>query len=230
MNRFLTQRKIARLIVLQRIEIIGPILKKIRKTLGRRIFTNIVSKFFINPKTIGKKYYEIMQNEFNLIKEFISEKDFFFLSIGSGVGGLELIINNNFKNKKFYFIEKNYVSKKVIYNWDSKNLEAYNNLELQKNFLKENGIKEINIFDCDNDKLPNVKFDVIISLFSLDYHYDFYIYKDYLKKVCKDNTKIIFDTIRADHFNKIFKNVVVLKEYNNTVHKSKRLLCSNFLI
>jgi hypothetical protein len=80
---------------------------------------------------------------------------------------------------------------------------------LQKIFLEANGLKsaQVNIFDFDKDNFPNIKFDVIISLLSLDYHYDFDIYLDYLKKVSKPDTKIIFDTIRVDYFKKVFKNI-----------------------
>ena len=88
---------------------------------------------------------------------------------------------------------------------------------------------QINIFDYDKDKLPDQKFNVIISLLSLDYHYDFEIYIEYLRKVSNPNTKIIFDTIRPDHFLKIFKNVKVIALQKNTTHKSKRILCSQFL-
>ena len=55
-------------------------------------------------------------------------------------------------------------------------------------------------------------------------------YKDYLKKVSSNNTKIIFDTIRADYFEKIFKKVEIIKTDDDTVHKSKRIVCSEFLI
>jgi len=98
---------------------------------------------------------------------------------------------------------------------------------LIKNNMKED---QINIFDYDENKLPEIKFDIIISLLSLDYHYDFSLYHDYLKKVSKINTKIIFDTIRADYYKKIFKNVEIIKSDTNTVHKSKRIICSEFLI
>ncbi len=63
----------------------------------------------------------------------------------------------------------------------------------------------------------------------MDYHYNFDLYKDYLKRVSKPNTKIIFDTIRAEHFKSVFKNVEIIKTDTNTVHKSKRIVCSEFL-
>ena len=232
MNYYNLPNKAARLIVLQRIEIISPFFKKLRKLFGRYFFSTFITRYFLNSKIIGKNYYSIMLKEFMTIKQFVNEEDKFFLSIGGGLGGLESIINKNFKDKVFYFIERNYISKKVKYGWGGKeNKEAYNDLNIQNFFLQLNGMKDsqINIFDFDQNKLPIVKFDVIISLLSLDYHYDFDLYTDYLKKICKPNTKIIFDTIRADYFVKIFKNVDVIETHQDTVHKSKRILCSQFL-
>ena len=233
MKSFYLPNKAARLVILQRIELISSFLKKIRKLFGRNFFTNIITKYFLNSKQIGIKYYEAMQSEFLTFKEYIDfNEDEYFLSIGGGIGGLELIINENLQNKNYHFIERNFVSKKVVYGWSGKvNNEAYNDLNIQKSFLEINGMKpsQINIFDYDKDKLPDQKFDVIISLLSLDYHYDFEIYIEYLRKISNLNTKIIFDTIRPDYFLKIFKNVKVIALQENTTHKSKRILCSQFL-
>ena len=233
MKSFYLPNKVARLVILQRIELISSFLKKIRKLFGRNFFTNIITKYFLNSKQIGVKYYEAMQSEFLTFKEYIDfNEDEHFLSIGGGLGGLELIINENLQNKNYHFIERNFVSKKVVYGWSGKvNNEAYNDLNIQKSFLEINGMKpsQINIFDYDKDKLPDQKFDVIISLLSLDYHYDFEIYIEYLRKISNLNTKIIFDTIRPDYFLKIFKNVKVIALQENTTHKSKRILCSQFL-
>ena len=233
MKSFYLPNKAARLVILQRIELISSFLKKIRKLFGRNLFTNIITKYFLNSKQIGIKYYEAMQSEFLTFKEYIDfNEDEHFLSIGGGLGGLELIINENLQNKNYHFIERNFVSKKVVYGWSGKvNNEAYNDLNIQKSFLEINGMKpsQINIFDYDKDKLPDQKFDVIISLLSLDYHYDFEIYIEYLRKISNLNTKIIFDTIRPDYFLKIFKNVKVIALQENTTHKSKRILCSQFL-
>ena len=146
----------ARLIVLQRIELINPFLVKLRKLFGRYIFSKFITKYFLNSNSIAKKYHDVMLKEFSTIKGFIKNDDKSFLSIGGGIGGLELIINQNFKNNDYYFIERNYVSKKVRYGWGGMdNDEAYNDLNLQKTFLKINEMNEnqINIFDYDNETL-----------------------------------------------------------------------------
>ena len=233
MNSFVLPKKAARLIVLQRIELAGNILKKIRKLFGRYFFSNFITKYFLNSVKIGNEYYKIMHDEFLTIKKFISDDDNLFLSIGAGVGGLEAIINQNLPEKNYFFIEKNYISKKVKYGWTGQSKsEAYNSLDIQKEFLLANKMndQQINIIDFDEGNLPMKKFDIITSFFSLDYHYDFDLYIDYLKKVSKKNTKIIFDTIRADFFKKIFKNVEIIKSRSDTVHKSRRIMCSEFIV
>ena len=172
-----------------------------------------------------------MHQELESINSAIELYDKNLLSIGSGLGGLELIINKKFNVKSFTFIERNYVSKKVKYGWDNKNNEAYNDLTIQRKFLIKNGMEssKFKIFDYDNNQLPKGKYDIIISLFSLDYHYDFNIYLEYLKNNTHNNSKIIFDTIRPDYFKNIFNEVVILKDRTKAIHSSKRVICSKFL-
>ena len=221
----------ARLIVLQRIELCSDFLIKVRKLFGRYIFSNFITKFFLNSETIGKSYYDRMSEEFKTLENHIDHKDKNFLSIGGGMGGLEVILNNNCEVNFFDFIERNFVSKKVVYGWSDNNSEAYNNLNLQTEFLVKNGLsmEKFKVFDFDKDSLPSKKFDVVISLYSLDYHYDFSQYAKYLKDNTHKESKIIFDTVRPDFFKNIFKDVVILSETTKRVHSSKRLLCKNFL-
>ena len=228
---FQLNKQEARLIVLQRIELISNLVKKIRKIFGRYFFSTFISKYFLSTKNIGKAYFEDMHQELESINSTIELYDKNLLSIGSGLGGLELIINKKFNVKSFTFIERNYVSKKVKYGWDNKNNEAYNDLTIQRKFLIKNGMEssKFKIFDYDNNQLPKGKYDIIISLFSLDYHYDFNIYLEYLKNNTHNNSKIIFDTIRPDYFKNIFNEVVILKDRSKAIHGSKRVICSEFL-
>ena len=228
---FLLPNNAARIIILQRIELASPFIKKVRKIFGRYLFSNFITKYFLNSKDVARDYYISMVKEYETLKNHIFETDQFVLSIGGGIGGLEVIINKNLKKKSYYFIERNFISKKVKYGWSKNNLEAYNNLNIQKSFLNINNMppKQYQLIDFDRDSFPEIKFDVVTSLFSLDYHYDFNIYINYLKKVSTKNTRIIFDTIRADYFQTVFKNVKIISTDNSTIHKSKRIVCSEFI-
>lgn len=228
MQNFKLNRQIAHLAVLQRIELCGPNLKRFRKLLGRYFFSVFLSKYFIDIDQISKNYFNLMYKEFLLLKNYINEYDK-VLSIGSGIGGLEVLINQKLNNH-ITFIEKDYVSKKVKYGWDKENKEAYNNLFLLEKFLLNNGVKkkDFDLFDFDKKKFPHTKFDAIISLYSLDYHYEFNLYKDYLYKIMKPKSVLIFDTIRPEFFYSVFKKVEIIKQDLDTIHKSKRIACRDF--
>jgi hypothetical protein len=222
--------EIARLILLQRIELASPFISKIRKFFGRYLFTNFFTKFFLSKNEINLKYYELMGTEYKSLKRFINFEDKKLLSIGSGMAGLELIIDSLHKNNQFSIIEKNYVSKKVKYGWDDKNLEGYNNLNILREFLKRNQTNaHFRIYDFDKDDLPDYNFDIVLSLYSLDYHYDFNVYKEYLKKISSDQTQIVFDTVRPDYFNNIFDEVKIIKTIEKKIHSSKRIICRGFI-
>ena len=230
MKTIYLSREMAQLILLQRIELLGPILKKFRKFFGRYIFTNFISKYLISKTLIGKKYLNLMNLEYENLSKFLDFNKKTILSIGPGMCGLELVIYLKSHKNLFSIIEKNYISKKVVYGWDKNNQEAYNRLDLVDKFLIKNGMKKeiFKIYDYDSDFLPTNSFDYIISLYSLDYHYDFNLYFEYFKKILNSNTKIIFDTIRPDYFKKIFTSVEIINIDENTVHKSKRIICSGF--
>ena len=229
MKSFNLNRNSAQLALLQRIELADGNLKKIRKIFGRYLFSKLFSKYFINIEKISRNYSRIMDEEFNTIKKFILDKKK-FLSIGAGIGGLELLILKTISNSHVSFIEKNYVSDKIKYGWDNSNREGYNDLNQLDHFLKSNEISKerYRIFDFDKDNFPTQNFDVLLSIYSLDYHYDFEIYSKYLKKIMKKESLLIFDTIRPRYFENIFENVEIVKEDLKTVHKSKRIACRIF--
>ena len=121
-DKFLLPKNAERIIVLQRIELLSSFLIKVRKLFGRYLFSSFVTKYFLNSGLIGKEYYQIMFKEFSTIKKFIDTNDKSFLSIGGGIGGLEVIINQSFKNNNYYFIERNYILNqwlllKFVYNF-----------------------------------------------------------------------------------------------------------------
>ncbi len=228
MDKIFINKKIAQLILLQRIDLASSFLIRMRKLFGRKFFTKFVSKYLINPEQIGKKYINDMEEEYKNISNYYDFNNKDILSIGSGIGGLELIINKKNDVNRFSLIDKNYISEKVVYGWDLKNSEAYNDLELVQIFLTKNGVskEKINIFDFDKDEFPLEDFDIIISLFSLDYHYSYELYSDYFKKIMKNKTTLIFDTIRPQYFESLFHSVKIIKTINNSVHKSSRIICS----
>ena len=230
LKNFSIDKNMAKLILFQRTELLNSFQKKTRKIFGRYLFKNFMINFFLNIKKIESIYYNRMLEEFNEIKGEIEISNKSILSIGGGLGGLELILSSYFKQANFSIIERNYISKKIIYGWDNNNSEAYNILDLTFKFLTNNGMSQNNfkIYDFDKKNLPIKKFDMIISLYSLDYHYDFKVYEDYFREISIKNTKFIFDTIRPDYFYKKFEYVKIIANQHQVLHRSKRLVCIGF--
>ena len=216
----------AQLVLLQRIELANPLLLKLRKIFGRYLFSKIFSKYFINTKEISKNYTKLIEKELLNISSYLRQ-DQKILSIGSGLGGLEIAIMKKFNRTSVTLIEKDYVSDKIKYGWDNENKEGYNDLSLLEDLITMNNITkdQFNIINYEEGNFPTKKYNLVISFYSLDYHYDFNIYLDYLKKNTDENTLIIFDTIRYEYFNEVFNFVKIIKEDENTVHKSKRIVC-----
>ena len=104
---------------------------------------------------------------------------------------MELLILRTISNSHVSFIE-NYVSNKIRYGWDNSNREGYNDLNQLDHFLRNNEISKerYKIFDYDKDNFPTNSFDILLSIYSLDYHYDFEIYSNYLKKIMKKRINI----------------------------------------
>ena len=219
----------AQLVLLQRIELANPLLLKLRKIFGRYLFSKIFSKYFINTKEISKNYTKLIEKELLNISSYLRQ-DQKILSIGSGLGGLEIAIMKKFNRTSVTLIEKDYVSDKIKYGWDNENKEGYNDLSLLEDLITMNNITkdQFNIINYEEGNFPTKKYNLVISFYSLDYHYDFNIYLDYLKKNTDENTLIIFDTIRYEYFNGVFNFVKIIKEDENTVHKSKRIVCRIF--
>ena len=101
MSKFILDKQTARLIVLQRIELLSMFQRKLRKFFGRYLFVNFFSKFIFNCNTVGSKYFEIMQQEFESVKKEIQFSNKRYLSIGGGLGGFELIIDQNTSNNNY---------------------------------------------------------------------------------------------------------------------------------
>ena len=97
---------------------------------------------------------------------------------------INIFLNDYYSKKSnFILIEKNYVDKKVAYGFEN-NSESYNKLERTKDFLILNDFKteQLELINADENFVINKKYELIISLFSMGYHYSIENYIDIIKK------------------------------------------------
>jgi hypothetical protein len=221
-----------KLLLLQRIDLISDKQRIIRKKFGRFLFTNFFIHFFIPQKEIEKKINEEFLKEFNSIKNYLPKSSKNILDIGCGLGVINIFLNDYYSKKSYFtLIDKNYVDKKVIYGFN-KNSESYNKLEITKDFLILNGFKteQLQLINADKNFEINKKYELIISLFSMGYHYPIENYFYMIKKTSTKSTKVIFDlSLEYNELNKVkkyFNKVVIIKNDNEVKQNYLRLLCS----
>ena len=221
-----------KLLLLQRIDLISDKQRIIRKKFGRFLFTNFFIHFFIPQKEIEKKINEEFLKEFNSIKNYLPKSSKNILDIGCGLGVINIFLNDYYSKKSYFtLIDKNYVDKKVIYGFN-KNSESYNKLEITKDFLILNGFKteQLQLINADKNFEINKKYELIISLFSMGYHYPIENYFYTIKKNSTKSTKVIFDlSLEYNELNEVkkyFNKVVIIKKDNEVKQNYLRLLCS----
>jgi hypothetical protein len=228
---FFLDKKMLPMILFQRNELLNSFQKRVRRVLGRILFTNLFVYLGNSQAIIEKKYFLICKKEFSRLKNYFPRPFKNILSIGCGIGGLEYFFSHIKSIIKIDLIDRNFVSRKVIYGFDLTNREAYNNLDYTRKFLLSNGIsnKKFEIFNYDKDKLPTKKYDLIISLLSLDFHYPFSIYKNYIKKISNLRTVLILDTNRPNYFKSMYKKVKIIKKVTNNIHPYYRIICQQII-
>ena len=222
-------------ILLQRNEYMSSFQKKIRKSLGRYLFTNIFINFFNSSNIIEEKLNIGFKDEFKSIEKFIPKNANNILDIGCGLGIINVFLNEFYlKKPNFTLIDKDYVEKTIFYGFNKQG-EGYNNLKITENFLLTNNLeqKQLEILNANSNFRLNKKYDLVISLFSMGYHYPIDIYLDKLKKCTTKNTIIIFDlALEYNSLEKIKKNfetIKIIKEDANVKQNYIRLCCQGII-
>lgn len=114
------------------------------------------------------------------------------LDIGCGIAGPECF----FIDTNIYLLDKTTIDEDLHYGYQ-KSGSFYNSLEIAKQNLIANGIKEDRIFlqEAKDNKIlfEGVQFDLIFSLISCGFHYPVETYLDQIYERLKDNGALIID-------------------------------------
>ena len=210
------KNKHKRYFLLQRNSYLSKSQQKMRKIFGRYLFTNFFVFFFNSIFKINKRLNKEFEIEFNQIINFLPKDVNYILDIGSGLGIIDIYLNNHFNNiPKFTLIDKTRLEKKVSYGFDNRG-QFYNNFNLTLDFLKDSEIdrERIDLVDAYSKETVNKNFDLVISLLSMGYHYPINQYLDILARHTNKNTIFIFDIANEynnfDLISKMFVSVSIV--------------------
>lgn len=173
---------------------------------GRRFSISYKTWIFIQAiffsKHIITEYKKLLIIDYKEFKDFLPEKADNLLDIGCGLGGINLKISKNYKDKiKIILYDKSVIDKKIYYNFKSKGA-FYNSLKLAKAFLNLNGISKSNMISIEYNKnniIPiDHKVDIVISLLSWGFHYPIGTYIDQIKNILSNKGVLILDIRRGE--------------------------------
>lgn len=163
----------------------------------------------------GRKDWEAAFNEhtsfqYETIKDYLPENCQNVLNIGSGLGGLDVLISQHYDGKPHFELLDGSNDDPIVmnHNW------TFNNHKVSEKFLKENGMDNFTL-SSPNNYIGNRK-DLIVSMSAYMFHIEPEEYLDLLEKSFKPGTVCIFKVRRStdylDRVRGLFKEIRIISQ------------------
>lgn len=134
-----------------------------------------------------RAYNEGLEILFDDIINFLPPNIKNSLDIGSGLGGIDILLQREFKHDVSLMDALN--TQPICIRHDV----PFNDIDVTVDFWHTNKADLTNYFWPGNFNKCAEKFDLILSIQSYCFHYSPDVYLDIVKKCCHDNTVLIFD-------------------------------------
>ncbi len=179
------------------------------KPVRKFIFKTVLPLYYkVGLKPLIRRYMSSCEIDFQNLKPHldINKLECKILDIGAGFSGISVFLFHFLgKKTKFCLLDRDSVTAdwKIGYHHDANSFSSYNSFPLVKIFLKASGLHHNNVKTIDINKQPfpeNAKFDIVISLLSMGYHYPIDVYADGIRKTTNKGAKIFLD-LRDGYYN-----------------------------
>ena len=173
-----------------------------------------------------REFINEMKFEYNEMKKYLPDKCESILDIGCGIGGIDVMLSNHYKNPLLYLLDNSKQSEKPIYGFD-RGESFYNDFSATVGLMDGNGIYQYQLIDV-HGGFPEIKnIDLVVSLLSWGYHYPV---ETYIKQVhgCLSKTGMIIMDIRQGTkgiaaLKTITKNIVIISTRNKSTRVCARM-------
>lgn len=140
-------------------------------------------------------YVDGLYRRFENIRPHLPPKVVNMLDVGSGLGGINAIINQEYGGNCHVHLIDGVADKPRVVTHS----QTFNDMSIAKDFLKKNGVKNFG-FTSPADTVKKrgwIKYDLIFSFASYCFHYAPKVYLDYILHHSHKDTVFIFD-VRKD--------------------------------
>lgn len=136
-------------------------------------------------------YNRRLNETFRSIKPFLPPDCRSILDIGSGLGGINALINNHYQGGVHVCLLDGEKDPPIM----RAHRRTFNNMEVAKDFLWKNGVYNFSYFTPSLGECRS--FDLITSYRSWCFHYPPYVYLEFVRACCHADTILIIDLRRG---------------------------------
>jgi SAM-dependent methyltransferase len=162
----------------------------------------VVAEAMLRKSKIKDMYLDDMEKEYLSIKQYLPEKCTDILDIGCGVAGIDIFLNEHYRNREidFYLLDKTQIDEGVYYLFEEKG-SFYNSLSVAKELLTNKGVHadRVHLLEAteNNEIILDGKVDLALSLISWGFHYPVSIYLKKVYELLNNDGRLILD-VRKD--------------------------------
>lgn len=139
-------------------------------------------------------YIDSLFRDYHTLKPFLPEYCGSVLDVGSGLGGINIMISRHYEPMSLQVDLLDGADDKPVV---TLHRITFNSMAVAKDFLSKNGVLNVNTFTPDqvrsNEARPQHRYDLVISLGSWCFHYPPDTYLRFVKQYSHANTMIILD-------------------------------------
>lgn len=166
----------------------------------------------------GREQWEIAYNihtdsQYELMRDYLPQKCNTVLDIGSGLGGINVLINRHYGGKPHFELLDGKDDEPVVI----KHKQTFNNHKVSERFLLANGLENFTLSTPSFQ--TGLKKDLIISMNAFMFHIPPWEYYTLLESSLKPGTVCIFKVRRStdylEYIRGLFKEIRVIKRLKN---------------
>lgn len=198
---------------------------KVHSVLPPGIFKLIIAAEARLRKNAIKQLFESdMQSEYDVIRPHLPVDARAILDIGSGIGGIDLLLYNHYTKKPhIYLLDKSTETPGLYYGFETE-ASYYNSLSLATEFLIKNNVapEHIHTEEATDSKTIafETQFDLILSLLSWGFHYPVETYLEIAHTKLAPQGVLILDIRKGrgaeEKIRARFGNLTVIAETHKT--------------
>lgn len=174
--------------------------------------------------SIAHSYWDDMAKEMGELQPHLGKTNS-ILDIGAGMGGIDVLLNNELHPQTITLLDKEAVESRIWYGFNASGA-AYNSFSASLELLRANGVDcDLWTVNADTDPFPAGPFDLVVSLLSWGFHYPVSVYLEQVYSAMTGGGRLILDvrhgTDGLDKLRARFGQVKILKN----AEKHDRVLC-----